>query len=441
MIHIGFIQPSSDYLHDPFRGDPFTHLQILTVLENHFSSNVNLEFIDLRGVKKEFAVYHIPECDIYLYSVYTLDYKEQVEIVGVLKSLYPKAIHIAGGPHANTFPEESLNVFDALILGEGERTIIQAIKDFINGRLKKIYKEAGIININDYPHWQRKYMRSSAVAKSNLMTQKRKPESRKIIGTTVMFSRGCPYNCHFCAIIHARKDTPGIRYRTPELIEQEITYLKREYGIQGINLMDEIGIPLNKRTAVQHLEALGRSNVIWRGQCRVDGINPELAKLAKQSGCVALGLGVESVHQLSLDIINKKICTEQTVRTIRSIKEAGIEARLYMIMGLPAEPKDIVEKTWSFIQETQPDLVYLSIFTIRPGTEIYNHPDRFGIKSVSTEWEKTMHMHGRFGDETPLPTFEYHKETPWGEGMSPETIINNYLELQKRLKENNLCSL
>ncbi|MEK6552871.1 MAG: hypothetical protein AABZ54_05425, partial [Bacteroidota bacterium] len=73
MLKIGFIFPSSEYLYDPFRGDPHTHFQILTVLEHALGSGAELSLIDLRGIKKEFAIYHIPECDIYLHSVYTLD--------------------------------------------------------------------------------------------------------------------------------------------------------------------------------------------------------------------------------------------------------------------------------------------------------------------------------------------------------------------------------
>jgi len=80
-MKIGFIFPSSEYLHDPFRGDPHTHFQILTILESHFGSEVDVSLIDLRGIKKRFAIYHIQECDVYLHSLYTLDLYEQESIV------------------------------------------------------------------------------------------------------------------------------------------------------------------------------------------------------------------------------------------------------------------------------------------------------------------------------------------------------------------------
>lgn len=54
------------------------------------------------------AAYHIPECDVYLHSVYTLDYSEQLGIVRSLRERYPKFKHIAGGPHAVEFQDECL---------------------------------------------------------------------------------------------------------------------------------------------------------------------------------------------------------------------------------------------------------------------------------------------------------------------------------------------
>jgi radical SAM superfamily enzyme YgiQ (UPF0313 family) len=145
-------------------------------------------------------------------------------------------------------------------------------------------------------------------------------------------------------------------------------------------------------------------------------------------------MGVESVSQKSLDIINKRIKIERARESIKLLKKAGIETRIYMIIGLPGEPPNIVEQTWSFIQETNPEEVYLSLFTVRPGTPVYNNPKKFGIKVVKTSWENTMHMHGRYEKEIPTLTFEYDKNTPWGSGEKSETIIDNYLKLQDLVK-------
>lgn len=434
MISIGFIFPSSDYLHDPFRGDPHSHFQLLTVLEWHFADRVDVKLIDLRGIKREFAQYHIDECDLYLHSVYTLDYEEQLEIISFLRKRYPSALHIAGGPHAVTFREDALKIFDALVMGDGEECLIQAVKDIENGCLQKIYEQKTVLDINLYPFPRRHYLPTSTNSRPGLLTLKNKPGFDKLLSTTVIFSRGCPYGCHFCAMPAIREYIPGLRYRRPDLIEQEIEYLKQDYNIQGISLLDEISIPLNAKQAIPHLEAIGRTNIPWRAQSRVDGITPEIARLASQAGCVTMAMGIESVSQRSLDIINKQINVEKAREAIRFLGNQGIECRIYLIIGLPGEPEDIVEQTWNFIKETNPASAYLSIFTVRPGTEVFMNPEKFGIKKVSSDWAKTMHMYSRYDSETPSLTFEYEDVTPWGYGFSSKRIVDNYLKLQDRIK-------
>jgi radical SAM superfamily enzyme YgiQ (UPF0313 family) len=436
MMHIGFILPSSDYLFDPFRGDPHAHLQILTVLEDAYADQVKLSLVDLRGVQRQFAKYRIPQCDVYLYSVYTLDFNEQKEIVHTLRERYPNAKHIAGGPHVAFFREVSLTVFDALIIGDGEDTVVSAIADIMQNKGKSVYCQTKPVDINAYPYPKRKWLPEGTVARKGLLNLRRQKGYEQLMSTTVIFSRGCPFSCAFCAMPQIKGMNPGVRYRAPHHIEAEIEYLKRVYHMEAISLLDEIGLPPQRQAAIAHLEAIGRTGIIWRAQCRVDGITPEIAELLKASGCVTMCLGVESVSQKSLDLINKKIQIDRARQSIQLLKKNGIECRVYMILGLPGEPEDIVEKTWDFVKETDPELVYLSLLTLRPGTEMYNNHKKYGIRSVSSDWNKTMHLHGRYEFERPTLTFEYKDAPAWGNPLDNETIVNNYLELQSRIKEN-----
>ena len=224
-----------------------------------------------------------------------------------------------------------------------------------------------------------------------------------------------------------------MRAKSPENIEVEIEYLKREYGIQALSLHDEIGIPLNREQAISRLEVFSRTGMIWKGQCRVDGVTPELAKLMRESGCVAMGLGVESASQYTLDLINKKINVEKSKETIKILKDNGIAPRIYMIMGLPGEPENISEVTWNFIQETQPDAVFMHLFTPRPGTEVYDHREKFGIRLTDEHWSKNNHLF--YAGDHPSITFEYEETTPWGKARRPEKIVAEYTVLLEKLQE------
>ena len=84
-------------------------------------------------------------------------------------------------------------------------------------------------------------------------------------------------------------------------------------------------------------------------------------------------------------------------------------------------------------------LLFLSLLTVRPGTDMYDNPKKYGMKSVTTDWSKTMHLYSRYGNETPKLSFEYEETAPWGKSLSNERIIANYLELQSRLKAHGLA--
>jgi anaerobic magnesium-protoporphyrin IX monomethyl ester cyclase len=433
MLNIGFIMSSSKENYEPFRNQPLVIMYLLTILEQKLGNKINLNLIDLRGVQEESALFHIPECDVFLYSAATPDFLEIEALVKDLRSLYPGAKHIGGGPHINLFPEVCAKVFDTIALGEGEETIVTIIEDIFAGNLKPLYKQGKSVDLDAFPYPDRKYSPRKAVVDTGLLAE----PFLTLPGTTVLFSRGCPFNCHFCA----NKDLNfgPVRFRSARLITEEIEYLKREYGVQALALKDDNSIPVNVRIARPFLEAIGRTGVKWRGQSRANGVHPDMVKLARDAGCTHIGIGMESASQQALEIINKHIDLDKARDYIRLLRDTGIGVRLHFILGLPGEPDDIVKRTLAFIDEAQPTSVLLNILTPMPGSEIFNHPENYGIKIKTYDWKKYFSLAGRFEEEEgPDMIFEYDKVMPWGKGMSREQIVHNYVELQTILRERGL---
>ena len=56
---------------------------------------------------------------------------------------------------------------------------------------------------------------------------------------SIYTSLGCPYSCSFCCI-NAPFGKPGIRYRSPELVVEELELLQKQYGIKNIKFVDEM---------------------------------------------------------------------------------------------------------------------------------------------------------------------------------------------------------
>jgi len=229
------------------------------------------------------------------------------------------------------------------------------------------------------------------------------------------------------------------RYRSPANIESEITYLKESFGVRGLAVKDDNGIPLDKRVAAPYLETLARCGIKWRGQSRGNGIGEDMVRLAQQSGCTDLGIGIESVSQKVLDAINKKLDLDEAQKYIELLHKYGIGARVHLIVGLPGEPDDIVEQTIAFIRSARPSSVLLSLFCPIPGSYISQHPEAFGMQLLVKDLADLRSVFARFDpDEEPYALFRYDDVTPQGKGMPVSTIIENYMAIQAYCRENNL---
>ncbi len=432
VLKIGFVIPCDLHNYKPFRNQPINALYLLTIIAQYFRSDVDLSIIDLRGIKKSDINYYIPEKDVYFYSVATIEYLETIRTVQEIRLLFPQSKHIAGGIHINIYPKESLKYFDSIALGNGEDIILEIIKDIKATTLKEIYVEERTLDFNKFPHPDRGYLPRKAIVDTGLLNG----EYMDLKSTSVLFSRGCPFNCSFCANLIQSK----IVFRLPELIIKEIEYLKQSYGVEALAIKDDNIINANEKCSTATLTAIEKTGVKWRGNCRANGVSEKTIKLAKQCGCVDLAIGIESVCQNVLNNINKRLNIEKAKIFLGYLKKYEIGIRLNLIIGLPGEPKDILEKSIKFIEETKPSSVLLSILTPVPGSDMFENPEKYGMifdKNIS--FDRLFSLFGRFDEnEKRDMVFEYKKNTPFGEGMTQEEIVGNYMSLQKYLRDHKL---
>ena len=433
MIQVGLVVGSWFYFHRPRVHQPLTLLYLATLLEDTFGPTaVSCRIVDLRGLDSAESVEAVPECDLYLYSVSSPDFPEISSLVTELRRRYPRALHAAGGIHVHVFPETAARVFDSIVPGRGERSLEVLVGDLLARReLQPVYDLPPERDLTEYPYPRRDFLSDDLVANDLLF------KGTKVRATTVLLSRGCPFHCRFCANLE-----PGEILRRPLTgIRDEIGYLKREYGIAGLSLFDEISIPLSTRQARPLLETLGDMNIIWRGQARI-GTPPELLHLARESGCRELSMGVESASQQVLDIVDKRITLDQVRQTVRQCRENDIRVQIGLILGLPGEPQNIVELTRSFVDELTPDVVMLAAFCPYPGSPIAEDPGYYGIRWLDRDYRHYAHLVYRFGDREDDPAmglpFEYEPVNRWGQTFSRKEILENLLELQGFLREKDL---
>ena len=407
---VNFIIPSWGYWKEPTRAQPLTQLYLATILQHE---GVDVNITDLRDGPKP-----IDNTDLFFYTVASPDVAETRQIVKTLKDVYPESKHVAGGPHPSIRPNETQG-FDSVVVGKGEEAVKQIIEDFPN--LKSSYQMPAN---GTYPFPRRHFLPKDKIVNDNLFKTDNMPS------TTAQFSFGCPFECSFCA-----NYTRGpVRRNSLDKIGTEIDYLKSEYGIQGLSLQDEIAIPLHPERAKEFLDLIKSKDISWRGQIRALK-DTRILERAKESGLVELSFGLESVNQDVLDLTGKKIQIADVKETLDACEMYGIKTRLYLLNGLPGEPEDIVDQTKAFVTRYQPDLVLLSSLQPYPGSPIADHPEKFGMKSVSTDYDRFNHLMCRFSDSDDNPENAVPYQFEEGRGLSRKQIIANLLELQEFLRE------
>ncbi len=344
-------------------------LGLLYIAANLEKAGYNVRVNDLSGIPER--DWEIEQADIYGTTIYAPTIAISEKIAKICKKKNPSAIVVAGGAHPTATPKEMDSIFDVVVVGEGDEAMVQIAEDYPNN--KKFYEKVLNKNLDIYPN--------PAYHLIDPFSYKRTINGETSL--TLLTSRGCPYRCSFCGLDKSHKI---IKQRSPKLVAKEIEELKEKYGISKYNFQDDI-FTINRKRLYEMLDLFKPLDIGFRAFGRA-GVNTkeDYFKL-KESGCDMLAWGIESGSQKMLDLMNKKSTIQDNKNVIKWAKEAGITSRTFFILGFPGETKETIEETKAFIEETNPDQFFISNFVPYPGTDVWNNPEKYGITSISKNFE------------------------------------------------------
>lgn len=319
-------------------------------------------------------------------SVLTRGHNRAKEMILVIKKRFKKLPIVIGGTQVTAAPREVLGDLkaDFAVVGEGEITLFELVKALEKGRkdLAQIdglaYKTSGgTIKINKpreliadldilpFPAWHlmppNKYRIAPVL----------EPAHASPIAP-VLTTRGCPYNCSFCAsnITWLRQ----LRLRSTRNVLAEIKMLKEKFGVKEIHFCDD-NFTMNIQRAEEMCDLLIKEKINLPWQCpngvRIDRLTLPLLKKMKKAGCYAVGLGIESGNQEMLKTINKQLDLKIIPRVLKFLKKVGIESYGFFILGLPGETKKTVRDTIEFALKHPFDRAWFNIFTPYPGSAAF----------------------------------------------------------------------
>ncbi len=223
-------------------------------------------------------------------------------IVRSLRELSP--LLVAVGPHGSTTPRAALRklAVDIVVMGECEETLVRLAAGERQGVPGTCYREDGEIRVVGGPLAARFDDQPPLAWPDEMVARHRHHHHRFDAepvgpGAEVESSRGCPYNCTFCAKENFRD---AYRRRPAEVVLEEIARLQRQ-GVEYVYFIDEIFLP--NRALLQGLVGRGLKFGV---QTRIDLWKDEMIALLGRAGCVSVEAGVESLSPEGRDALAKR---------------------------------------------------------------------------------------------------------------------------------------
>ena len=197
---------------------------------------------------------------------------------------------------------------------------------------------------------------------------------------SMIFSRGCPYDCYYCSRPAVSKK---VRYRSASAMVEEI---RQVYNLCDgkINFQDDTLTINRKRILELCLEIIKSGlNLEWECNTRIDLVDEELLARMRQAGCSLIHFGIESGNEeLRKRQIHKGSFSNRQIKDVFGwCHKNGIKIACYFMIGHPGETKETLEETKRMISGSKIDLLGVSIPTPFPGSELYDISERNGIIS------------------------------------------------------------
>ncbi|WP_373002792.1 radical SAM protein [Sulfurimonas sp.] len=308
-------------------------------------------------------------------------------IVTAVKELTNSKV-VMGGLHPSALPKRTLEEENADFIIEGEEQIplkelIECLKS--DNDLSKVsglwYKKDNGIKNNPKAKLIDDLNKYLPIAAWDLLPMEKYRahnwhcfddiENRMPYGA-IYTSLGCPYKCTFCCI-NAPFGTNTIRYRTPELVVEEIELLSKKHGVKNIKIIDEMFV-LDERHYMKIVDLLIEKDLdlnIW-AYARVDTIHENTLSKMKEAGFNWLALGIESASAEVKNGASKKMKVDDIKEIVTKIQDNGIRVIGNYIFGLPDDTRESMQETLDMAKELNCEFANFYCAMAYPGSQLYN---------------------------------------------------------------------
>ena len=343
--------------------------------------------------------------DIVGVTITTENRFQSFRLIRLAKKAHPGALTILGGPHASMAAEDCLEhipELDLVVRGEGEETMREICRAWTAGADVRVFdgvrgvvfRKDGKVTANPprppiadldalpFPAYH-------LIPFEKYNFQLDVPGRGLLPAASVMTSRGCPFNCNFCAtpINWGRR----VRMRSPENVVREIEHLKERYGIKAVFFYDDTFNASPKRAdSLCDLMIARGLDVRFMCDVRLDIMSRELLEKMKAAGLYYLSYGLEAgSDRVRQEVIGKQLDMADFFRLTDWCLELGIIANIFMIFSHPTETWEEAQATIDLIERYRGRIqTSVAILHVYPGTPLEKLARETGVLPPGFTWTR-----------------------------------------------------
>lgn len=323
------------------------------------------------------------KADALFFSCYIWNIEYIKKLCTELKKITAAKI-ILGGPEVSFNPQSVMNecsAADACIIGEGEETFSELIKNGLNFESTDgiVWRKDNIIKTNG----KRRLTDINKICFPYTAEELKALSGRLIYYET---ARGCPFNCSYCM----SSTIKGVRYRNIETVKKELKFFI-DNNVKIVKLTDRT-FNTDPKRACEIFKFLikNKGSTTFHFEIAAHILNDKIFDVLKQApkNLFQFEIGVQSTNIKTLTAINRKTDFNKIAEEVKRIKALGnIHIHLDLIAGLPYETLNIFKKSFNDVFALRPDMLQLGFLKLLHGTEIRNDKEHSFLYSDFPPYE------------------------------------------------------
>lgn len=279
-------------------------------------------------------------------------YHHVLQVLAQVKRMRPDCCCVLGGPHASAVARQTMErhpYVDAIVIGEGERTLpdlVKACAEGYPGPIMGTLRRDSSSNLIDggprplVPNLDELPMPAFDLYRGT-------PEEEMFIEA----GRGCPFQCTFCstAPFWQRRH----RVKSPARILEEIQLVQRLFQSRRVHFTHDL-LTTDKLWVADLCRVLFEAGVPvkWTCSARTDTVDRALLEQMARAGCNAIYFGIESGSARILREIKKDVPLTESLDVLQTCLDLGIRPNAGFIAGFPTEDRTSLHETFDAFERS-----------------------------------------------------------------------------------------